>query len=400
MIFHSRYIAITCRGNCKSSQSSLTTPNLRLPLVKFVGPKRRYLATFSRRSVALLTLWATSSFGALIQVPQDVPTIQAAIDAANIGDLVSVSPGTYLENIVFSGKNIPVVSVAGPSKTILDGGGKGAVVSFLDHENPAAVLSGFTIQHGKISEGAVELSLASPTISGNIFRNNGLAVASGAAIDGNSSSPRINRNMFFGNTCDSQFSSGVISFHNFSSPTITNNVFVRNGCRAITMILPEGNSPVIANNTIVMNTVGVRIFGQIPTSTQLYANNILVGNGTGLEIVNLLPNNEPTWANNLVYLNATNYSGIASQTGLNGNISVDPLFLPTNSRYTFQVDRRSPAIDAGTIFIPGLPSVDFIGSPRVIDGNGNGVALPDIGAYEFIPEWLGLDHSSNPRTYR
>jgi len=38
-------------------------------------------------------------------------TIQEAIDAANSGDTIEVSEGTYYENIVFDGKNITVQSI-------------------------------------------------------------------------------------------------------------------------------------------------------------------------------------------------------------------------------------------------------------------------------------------------
>ncbi|HTS34944.1 MAG TPA: choice-of-anchor Q domain-containing protein [Candidatus Solibacter sp.] len=336
--------------------------------------------------VALTCAFAASAGAITIHVPADQSTIQAAIDAANTGDLVLVSPGTYTENIDFHGKAITVRSMSGAPTTIIDGGNVGTVVTFQTGETTKSVLTGFTIQHGSASFGAgITMLGASATITRNIFRNNAQGSGGfGAAIGGNSASPVVERNLFTQNTCDTQFLSGVVSFVNSSSPLIINNIFERNPCRAINMTLPTGNSPVVANNTIVQNSVGVRVDARVVTAEQLYANNILVGNQVGLEVDFLNTGNEPTWTNNLVSSNPTNYSGIADETGTNGNISANPKFVSL-TKLNLHLLAGSPAIDAGTLSVPKLPSTDYAGNPRVVDGNGDGVALPDMGAYELIP---------------
>jgi len=342
---------------------------------------------------ALLSLLATTSPAATVHVPADQPTIQQAINAATNGDLILVSPGTYLERINYQNKIITIRSTGGPEQTIIDGNNAGTVVTFGSGATAQSVLTGFTIQRGSAYDGAGVMSSGSPTITRNIFRNNAQSAGgAGAAIGGNGSSPFIEGNMFEANTCDTQFLSGVVSFVNSSSPRIINNIFRQNSCRAINMTLPEGNHPVVANNTIVQNSGGVRVDARVRTSTHLYANNILIGNTVGLLVEFLAPGNEPTWTNNLVFNNTTNYLGIPDQTGLNGNISTDPRFVQTPNNFQLQSD--SPAIDAGTLSVPGLPATDFGGRRRVVNGDGSDGALPDIGAYEFGPPPVTLGNIS------
>ena len=78
------------------------------------------------------------------------------------------------------------------------------------------------------------------------------------------------------------------------------------------------------------------------------------------------------------------YGGIcADKTGTDGNISADPLFTdPTQGDYHLQ--QGSPSIDAGDNLTPNLPDTDIDGDPRILDGDGNGTAIVDMGVDEFL----------------
>jgi serine protease len=210
-------------------------------------------------------------------------------------------------------------------------------------------------------------------IRNNIFDGNVESAGGfGAAIGGNVSSPIIDSNIFRNNSADTQHLSGVIGFINGSSPTISNNLFVNNPTRAINLVLPSGNNPIIFNNTFVNNDVAMKLSTFSPITAR---NNLLFGNTIGLLSD---PSAPLTFENNLVYNNATNYSGIADQTGIAGNISANPLFV--NGASNFHLLPGSPAIDAGSNL--GAPDHDLDGRFRPRGSS------TDIGAYE-VPEPSG-----------
>src|SRR3972149_4876654 len=96
----------------------------------------------------------------LIRVPQDQPTIQGGIAAADSGDTVLVAEGTYSENIKIN-KKITVGSLfiqdgdtSHISKTIIDGSApsnpdSGSVISVGPLTDTTPVVTGLTITKGK-----------------------------------------------------------------------------------------------------------------------------------------------------------------------------------------------------------------------------------------------------------
>ena len=82
----------------------------------------------------------------VVWIPDEMNTIQGAINICVSGDSIKVAAGTYAENIDFDGKNIVMIG-AGPGLSIIDGDtdgdgtGDGSVVTFDSGESSAAVLS-------------------------------------------------------------------------------------------------------------------------------------------------------------------------------------------------------------------------------------------------------------------
>lgn len=124
-------------------------------------------------------------------------------------------------------------------------------------------------------------------------------------------------------------------------------------------------------------------------------NNVFYRNG-GAEIgFDSTPGYNITFYNNILYdpgsslidgggdQNIFQYNCYIGNGGKGSNsITDDPLFFEA-SQHDFRLKQGSPCIDAGD---PSTPEgKDFAQTPVPIDGNNDGTAHADIGAYEYIP---------------
>jgi hypothetical protein len=72
------------------------------------------------------------------------------------------------------------------------------------------------------------------------------------------------------------------------------------------------------------------------------------------------------------------------------SIDTDPLFC-SSGEHPFSLAETSPCIDSGTPDTTGLflPPWDLAGNPRLWDGDGDGIAVIDMGAYEYNGVYVG-----------
>lgn len=221
-------------------------------------------------------------------------------------------------------------------------------------------------------------------IASNVLRGN-----QGSAVEldfmvGALSDVRFERNLVTGNLGD-------------PAPTVRisgrridlfNNIVAYNQSSGVSVSRLEGVNRIM-NNTIWRNQgSGVSFVGPL-TGDLFIQNNIIGANrligvdapSDGEKVADAMYNNN-VWGNSLF-----DYSGLDNQTGLRGNLSVDPLMLAPDAG-NWRLSACSPMIDAGRS--EEAPIVDFFGNPRPFG------AQWDIGAVEFQGEgaclktWLSV----------
>jgi hypothetical protein len=373
------------------------------------------LATFNLSAATLLvSLESTNPVAPFATWETAAHVIQDAVDAAQAWDTVLVTNGVYSVgertttnqlgeveiNRVVVTNSISLQSVSGPVATTIDGGGSMRCV----YLGTNAVLSGFTVTAGGVRMWGGGVFCDSSGLVTNCALTGNRANVGGGAYGGTLYDCTLTGNSTGGPTI------GGIGGGAFGSTlhrcTLTGN-YSGDGAGASDCTLYSctltGNGAdygpgaasrsTLYNCTLADNTGR----GQIMADGAFH-NCTLTHNYGGIS--------GTAW-NCIVYSNT--FRNYAEGTVLNycltsplptngiGNIDADPRFVNAAAG-DYHLRPDSPCIDAGTN-LASLIQTDIEGQFRPQDGNKDGVAAFDIGAYEFRPSPMTLHvslESTNP----
>lgn len=257
----------------------------------------------------------------------------------------------------------------------------------IHHNVTTSYCSGGTVGGGVLigGEGSVELTA-------NLIEFNRTDLAGGGVGLNAAATSIVTRNVIRDNSAG--FWGGGFSMFNDSRPVFTNNVVYGNSANlggGVYISPPSGSTGgVYANNTIADNTAGT-------AGSELYTdgfagqvriqNNILrTSNGrSGMYCDGLFDARSPIARENIIY--GAPPAGICEDLiGRRGNVDAAPAFVGRNAApgvERYQLRANSAAIDAGKNSYAVGAKRDIQGHPRIIDGNDDGEARIDLGAYEY-----------------
>ncbi len=236
----------------------------------------------------------------------------------------------------------------------------------------SAVVVGNTIEYNTISSGpggGLSLNSAgSPRIDGNIMRYNSASSGGGLAL-ANASNADVVQNLIYGNTASSGGGIDWLVPSGQRGPRLLNNTFAENNATTGSAVRADGyDGGVVLENNVLIGKAGqnavycTSTYGNVPPVFRF---------------------------NNVFSEGADAYGGYCgSPTGSDGNISAAPLFVSAAGQ-DFHLFYGSPSIDVGNSAAAGLPSADLDGRGRILDGDRDGLAVVDMGAFEAPTPALG-----------
>ncbi len=363
--------------------------------------------------------------------------IQTALDAAaastGVADTVLIGAGTYQRAFGFfysgSGANTITISGAGKSSTILENDTPAVTTSAAFeglhiHTNTGSVIKNVGIvvpdcnTPGNCNNDG--LDIAGVDVTGVSVTDSGASTTSflGALID-NSTLTSTTFVLTGPNTRAIESTNGTPSQLTKVDVTASSGAFALNGSTLSltdskftdsTQGIGASNGTMLADNSIVQVTgAGGFGVGMLSASASFNGDHLTIdytgpptatGYGADLSpnaastadlddtIISGWPVNHALRRQGSMDVNVTysDLEGGHSDNGVGGTGTYSPGVIDAAPSYVagaYQLQADSPAIDTGYPLDSGI--TDYAGASRFIDGNGDGTATTDIGAFEFQP---------------
>lgn len=345
-------------------------------------------------------------------------TLQQAITASTSGEEIWVAAGTYKPTTTtdrtisftlksgvaiyggFAGTedtrtardwatNVTILSGDIDNDGVLDGDNSYHVVKGA-YLIASTRLDGFTITGGNANggvspnawgggvylNGAYPGTQCIPTLANLIIENN-KAGAGGALYGEKYCDVQVLNCWFRGNTADT---GGAVISYDHSWPVYKNCLFTGNSATAGSGGALRFDNYAAYNVPATVNVLNCTFYNNTATDGAA-----ILSQSTSQPVVRncILWDDLSNGANEISLSSGTitvTYSDVRQTSGTytgTGNINSDPLFLGASD---FRLGALSPAIDTGTN--TGAATTDFTGGSRPQDGDRNGTAICDMGAYE------------------